>query len=188
VTWGCALHDLRHGFACALLKAGVNVKVVSEARPCPLELHVGHLRPRPPGDGRPGRDRDRDGTRDRILTTRWTRSRNGGPGPWLGDEPKGNTISAQVAELLAFRQIWDGFAYVYDNAPEAAREDAAFMQWFRYGYARSQALGVRRMADKRTDVVSLARLMDRVRQFPTVLSRERYVDIRSHDVGQPLVR
>jgi integrase len=25
------LHDLRHGFACALLKAGVNVKVVSEA-------------------------------------------------------------------------------------------------------------------------------------------------------------
>ena len=100
---------------------------------------------------------------------------------WLGDEPKGDSITAQVIEMLVFRQIWDGFAYVYDNAPEAAREDATFLLWVRFSYARSQGLGVRRMADPRSDVVSLARLIDRVWRYPTVLSRERYLALQGDD-------
>jgi hypothetical protein len=36
----------------------------------------------------------------------------------LGDEPTGRNIYAQTVEMLAFRQIWDGFAYVYNNAKE----------------------------------------------------------------------
>jgi hypothetical protein len=80
-----------------------------------------------------------------------------------------------------FRQIWDGFAFIYDGLSEDARDDSTFLFWVRFSYARSQAIGVRRIADKRSDVVSLARLIDRVRRHPTVLSRERYVAARSDD-------
>lgn len=107
----------------------------------------------------------------------WTKWR-----AWLGAEPRGITIKAQVVEMMAFRQIWDGFAYVHDNAPEEAHEDGTFLWWVRFGYARSQALGVRRMADKSGDVVSLARLIDRVWRYPTVLTRERFIEMQ-HAVG-----
>jgi hypothetical protein len=40
-------------------------------------------------------------------------------------------------------------------------------------------MGVRRMADKRSDVVSLARLIGWFRQHPTILSRERYLTNQS---------
>lgn len=100
---------------------------------------------------------------------------------WLGDEPKGDTIYAQVVEMLAFRQIWGVFAHVYTNAPETARQDATFWLWFRHAYARSQGLGVRRMADRRSDVVSLASLIDHVWRYPTVLSRERYRELQGDD-------
>jgi hypothetical protein len=80
-----------------------------------------------------------------------------------------------------FRQIWDVFAYVYEKAPEAAREDATFLAWFRVGYSRSQGMAVRRMVDRRPDVVSLTRLIDRVWRYPTVLSRERYLTLQGDD-------
>jgi hypothetical protein len=100
---------------------------------------------------------------------------------WLVNDGTRDTIYAQVVEMLMFRQIWDGFTYVYDNAPEAAREDATFLSWIRFSYARSQGLGVRRMADLRRDVVSLARLIDHVWRYPTVLSRERFIALQ----GEP---
>jgi hypothetical protein len=102
---------------------------------------------------------------------------------WLGAQPTGKTIKAQIIELLAFRQIWDGFAYVYDNAPAAAHEEGTFLWWVRFGYARSQALGVRRMADMSRDVLSLAKLIDRVWRFPTVLTRERFLAMQGASVG-----
>lgn len=88
--------------------------------------------------------------------------------------------------MLAFRQVWDVLAYVYNEAPEVVREDATILVWFRLGFARSQALGVRRMADNRSDVVSLARLIDRVRRYPEVLTRERFLAMQG--VGEGLGR
>jgi hypothetical protein len=105
---------------------------------------------------------------------------------WLGHEPKGRNIYAQTVEMLAFRQIWDGFAYVYNNAPKRARETDTFLQWVRYSYARSQGMGVRRMADQGGDVVSLARLIDRVWRFPWVLSRERFLGMQGSHEGSGL--
>jgi hypothetical protein len=100
---------------------------------------------------------------------------------WLGGEPKGDTIYAQVAEMLAFRQIWDGFAVVHDNAPTGARKNATFLMWLRWNYARSQGMAVRRQTDPRSDVVSLARLVDNVWRFPTVLTRERFLALQGDD-------
>jgi hypothetical protein len=102
---------------------------------------------------------------------------------WLGDDPKADTIYAQVVEMMAYRQTWDVFTYVYLNAPPEVTDDATFLLWFRVGFARSQALGVRRMADKRSDVVSLARLIDNVWRYPTVLSRERFIAMQGQDDG-----
>lgn len=92
---------------------------------------------------------------------------------WLGHEPSGKNIYAQVVEMLAWRQIWDSFATIHDAAPEAARRNATFLQWTKFNYARSQGLAIRRQADARSDVVSLARLIDRIWKYPTILSLER---------------
>jgi hypothetical protein len=57
---------------------------------------------------------------------------------WLGQEPTGTTIYAQVAEMVLSRQVWDGFAIVHDQAPEGAREDGTYLWWVRFKYARSK--------------------------------------------------
>lgn len=93
---------------------------------------------------------------------------------WLGAEPSGNTIYARVVELLAFRSIWRGFAIVHDEAPAAARKYGTFLVWVRRNYARSMGSAIRSQADTREDVVSLARLIDRIWRFPTALNRARY--------------
>lgn len=93
---------------------------------------------------------------------------------WLGQEPKGRTIYAQVVEMLAWRQVWDSFAVIHDAAPPVAKEYGTFVVWTRWNYARSQGLALRRQADMGRDVVSLARLIDRVWRYPTVLSLDRY--------------
>jgi hypothetical protein len=89
------------------------------------------------GEGLRGRDADsptrmrrRPAVDEDAEWERWRR--------WLGDEPSGRNIYAQTVEMLAFRQIWDGFAYVYNNAPKRARETGTFLLWVRYSYARSQ--------------------------------------------------
>jgi hypothetical protein len=93
---------------------------------------------------------------------------------WLGSEPKGRTIFAEIVEMLAFRQIWRGFSIVHDAAPEEARENATFVFWIRWNYARSMGSAIRRQVDVREDVVSLGRLIDRIWKYPTVLTREHY--------------
>jgi hypothetical protein len=105
---------------------------------------------------------------------------------WLGAEPTGETIRAQIFEMVLFRQIWDVFAFMHNKAPEAAREDRTFAWWVAYTYSRNQALGVRRMTDMTRGVRSLARLIDRVWRYPTVLSRERFLAMQTR--GEELDR
>ena len=42
---------------------------------------------------------------------------------WLGDDPQRGTIYAQVAEVMAFRQTWDVFSYMYREAPPEVRRE-----------------------------------------------------------------
>jgi hypothetical protein len=105
---------------------------------------------------------------------------------WLGDEPKGQTINAEVVEMLLFRKIWYGFTVIHDNAPEEARKNATFFWWVRWNYARAIGSTIRRQVDVRDDVVSLGRLIDRVWRYPTVLTRERFRNLQGIDDG-PMV-
>jgi hypothetical protein len=105
---------------------------------------------------------------------------------WLGREPTGDTIYAQVVEMLAFRQIWDAFVIVHDDAPTQARKDGTFLVWLQRNYARSQGVTVRRLTDPSSDVVSLARLIDSVWRYPTVASRDRFRALQS-DQDFPMI-
>jgi hypothetical protein len=100
---------------------------------------------------------------------------------WLGSEPQGQTIYAEVVEMLSFRKVWRGFAVIHDAAPEQARKNATFLWWLRWNYARSMGSAIRRQTDVRNDVVSLGRLIDRVWRYPTVLTRSRFVDMQGID-------
>jgi hypothetical protein len=93
---------------------------------------------------------------------------------WLGAKPEGKTIKGQVVDMLYLRQIWEGFAYIHDHAPDAAPEEGTFLWWVRSCYGRSQALAVRRMADTDPKVISLARLLQRVTTHSEILTRERF--------------
>jgi hypothetical protein len=100
---------------------------------------------------------------------------------WLGTDSTGQTISAEVVEMLSFRKIWLGFAMIHDAAPEQARKNATFVLWLRWNYARSMGSAIRRQTDVRDDVVSLGRLIDRVWRYPTVLTRTRFADMQGID-------
>lgn len=100
---------------------------------------------------------------------------------WLGGEPKGKTIYAEVVEMLAFRKIWRGFGLIHNNAPERARSNATFLWWVRWNYARAMGSAIRRQVDVRDDVVSLGRLIDRVWRYPTILTRQRFVAMQGLD-------
>lgn len=100
---------------------------------------------------------------------------------WLGREPKGRTIYAEVVEMLMFRKIWWAYAIVLKNAPEQARKNGTFASWINWNYGRSLASAIRRQVDVGREIISLGRLMDRIWRFPTVLTRERYLALRDED-------
>jgi hypothetical protein len=100
---------------------------------------------------------------------------------WLGEEPKNPSIFQDVVSMYAARAIWWGFSFIYAKAPEEARENPMFQRWIIANYFTSQAIGIRRQADLRNDVISLAALIKRVAGAPELLSRERFSEARSRD-------
>ncbi len=77
--------------------------------------------------------------------------------------------------MLVSRQVWDSYRILYNTAPASAHEDATFSSWVAENYLRRQAMAIRRQVDTHRDVISLAHLIQRVRRYPDVLSRERYL-------------
>lgn len=100
---------------------------------------------------------------------------------WLGEEPKNPSIYQDVISMYAARAIWWGFTSIHGRAPDEARKNATFQQWIASNYFTSQAIGIRRQADLRTEVISLAALIKRVADAPEVLSRARFSDSRRGD-------
>lgn len=94
---------------------------------------------------------------------------------WLGREPNPGTIYKDVVDMLAARQIWEGFNEIVGVAPEKARKYSTFHTWFNSSYLRAQGLAIRRQVEARKDVVSLGRLLAGIARQPYVLSRERYL-------------
>jgi hypothetical protein len=85
------------------------------------------------------------------------------------------TIYKDVVDMMAARQIWEGFQAIVEVAPDDAKKYGTFHSWFNGSYIRSQALAIRRQVEVRDDVVSLGRLLDRITKAPNVLTRDRYL-------------
>src|SRR5262245_51384657 len=83
-------------------------------------------------------------------------------------------IWGDVVAMLAARQIWRGYMHLV-RANLQVDTPGTFHSWVTTNYARTQAVGVRRQTDVRTDVVSLGRLLMEIEQQPRVVSRRRSV-------------
>ncbi len=92
---------------------------------------------------------------------------------WL-EGPQSPSIWDDVIGMIASRQVWEGFQIVYGDAPEEARKNTTFQTWIVNGYLSRQGSAIRRQVDTDSDVVSLGRLIEHVRRYPQLLSRDRY--------------
>lgn len=70
---------------------------------------------------------------------------------------------------------------VRDMAVAANLPPSAFFDALGLWYASSQAAALRRLVDRRRDTISLVRLLDDLRRNPSVLSRERHVELWGDD-------
>lgn len=113
----------------------------------------------------------------------------------LGDEiSRTNIPTKKEIDQMLFKE-WDGWLstiytdlqqtfvnrYVFRETMAVVEAnlkiqiDDTFYGWMRMVYSQSTVMAVRRQVDKRKDVASFARLLEQIKEFPAVVSRERYV-------------
>lgn len=94
-------------------------------------------------------------------------------------------IDNDITTLFADRAIWRGVQDILRSNSDLP--SSYFTDWMAGGYARSQAVGIRRQAtyDRRGRDTSLAALVADIKRHPEVLSRERYV--RKYRQGDPFL-
>lgn len=107
--------------------------------------------------------------RDCLL--RWNR--------WLFDAPH-NALINQILRMLqhdaTFRMINSARELSINSPNEKVGFNWLFLQSYDYGYASSQLSTIRKLAcDKRTDVISLNRLIKDIRENYHLFTRENYV-------------
>ena len=84
-------------------------------------------------------------------------------------------INDDITMLHADRQIWREMMNLL-QAKEQIPEREFMMSWITQQSVAALAMGIRRQRDKRTDVISLARLLQEIKDNPDVLTRDRFVE------------
>jgi hypothetical protein len=85
-------------------------------------------------------------------------------------------IKAEVGDFLADRTVWRGITTMISDNPDI--EEAPFIHnWITQQAISTIALGVRRQADRATDVISLRRLLDEMIRYPDVITRDSHAAI-----------
>ncbi|OGS04903.1 MAG: hypothetical protein A3G41_01810 [Elusimicrobia bacterium RIFCSPLOWO2_12_FULL_59_9] len=85
-----------------------------------------------------------------------------------------SSIYTDIQQALVNRHIFRETLAVVQANPRIQTDDT-FYSWMRTVYSQAAVVAVRRQADRRKDVVSLARLLDEIRKSPAVISRDRFV-------------
>jgi hypothetical protein len=83
-------------------------------------------------------------------------------------------IDESVTRLWYHREVWQHVRDLLTREHKRYDSDGTFLGPFTTMYVDSQAMAVRRLADRDKQVVSFARLLEQMREHPSVLSRERY--------------
>ena len=86
---------------------------------------------------------------------------------WLGD------IDADLTDIAWVRLVWRAEEAMLREHDDLPPSDIFHVRARNYGVA--QAVGVRRQIDKRTDIISLRRLLDELQTHPEEISRDFYV-------------
>jgi hypothetical protein len=84
------------------------------------------------------------------------------------------SIRVDVAHLHLNRHLWRELVAIVRANP-AIPEPGHIMGWFATLYGTTQAIGIRRHADRSTQAITLGRLLKEIRDRPDVVSRERYL-------------
>ena len=88
-------------------------------------------------------------------------------------EEKLERISQSLFFLKANQYLFHEFEKII-NANPTLKDDKYFIGWIRENYFIAAAMGVRRQMDKHPDCISLIKVLTRIKENPTILSRERY--------------
>lgn len=108
---------------------------------------------------------------DRSLIRRWKR--------WL------KTINDDIVSLNHLRHIFREIAESFRTKPALQTDDTVW-HWLAGNYATTMAVGVRRQADRRSDVISLERLLTEIAGNPFVLTRAWFE--RQYVRGKPTIQ
>jgi hypothetical protein len=86
-----------------------------------------------------------------------------------------NVIKTDVQDLLLDDYIfWEVQTFIAGN-PRFASSSGLVTQWMASSFVQAIAVGVRRQSKAGADDVSLKRFLQEVRDFPTLVSRDRYM-------------
>ena len=96
-------------------------------------------------------------------------------------------IKDSVLTLFHRRQIWRGIARLIHER-EAPLRDLALWQYHLDLYAATQAVAIRRQADKRRDVISLARLLTEVKALPGIITLDWWVSLWDNEPDKQFPR
>ena len=84
-------------------------------------------------------------------------------------------IKDDVPDLMLDHHVfWEVQAILKAN-PKVTKASGLFIQWMASSFVQSAAVGVRRQAKGGDDSVSLKRVLDEVRQYPELISRQFYL-------------
>jgi AbiU2 len=84
-------------------------------------------------------------------------------------------IDHSMLQLWYHREVWQQVRDMLTREHERFEGDGTFLGPFTKMYVDSQAITVRRLADRSPDAVSFARLLNQIHDHPSVVSRERFV-------------
>jgi len=86
-------------------------------------------------------------------------------------------VKSDVQDLLLDEYLFWQLQEVINTNPSFAKASGLFTQWMASSFIQATAVGVRRQAKAGADSVSLKRFLHEVRDYPALVSRDRYMGL-----------
>jgi hypothetical protein len=99
-----------------------------------------------------------------------------------------NDLQSQFQKIFQLKSIGDAFEATLQPFAETEPEWAELVEWMAINYVGNMASAIRRLADKRTDVISLRRLLEDAKQNAAVITPDNLLKYRGPiaPAGEPV--
>ena len=98
------------------------------------------------------------------------------------------TIYQGVTNLLVHHHIFWEVQEIIKNNNTLMATPSAFYEWMGKAFVVSAAASVRRQADRSDDGISLRRLLEELKAYPHLISREYFVALHPSQTPQDLLK